>query len=139
MAEAGLRGSCLCGKVQFEVMPPFTDFRYCYCPRCQKATGTAHASNILASPDKICWIAGRENVVRFDLPEAKSFSTSFCTTCGAPLPRLTRNGSRLIIPAGSLDDDPGIRPRNSIWWAFRGLWYVDPCEIPKFDQNATDS
>jgi hypothetical protein len=134
MTDAVIRGSCLCGRIKFEVTPPFTDFRYCHCPRCQKATGSAHASNIIAPPDRIHWLAGQDNIIRFDLPEAKRFSTSFCMTCGTPLPRISRNGSVLIIPAGSLDDDPVIRPKNSIWWAFRALWYVEPSEIPKFDE-----
>ena len=33
----------------------------------------------------------------------------------------------MIVPAGSLDDDPGIRPRYNIFWESRAPWYEEGC------------
>jgi hypothetical protein len=70
-------------------------------------------------------------VVRYDLPEAKSFATAFCRNCGSPMPHLTRSGAAVVVPAGSLDDDPGVRPLNSIFWEHRAPWYVEVGEVPE--------
>ena len=130
-----IKGSCLCGKVAYEIYPPFSRFLCCHCPRCQKATGSAYISNLFVPPEQFKWTLGEDAVVRFDLPEARSFSTCFCQVCGSPLPHLTRNGEKLVVPAGSLDDDPVVRPERSIWWDHRAVWFKDINEIPKCPEN----
>src|SRR5579862_3643220 len=103
-------GSCLCGAVRYEVDLPFDRFLYCHCSRCRKKTGTAHAANAIVKPEAFRWLAGEELLVRYDLSTARSFATSFCRQCGSPMPHLTRSRTRVIVPAGSLDDDPGVKP-----------------------------
>jgi len=44
MSSSTIPGSYLRGSVKFEVTPLFTVFRYCHRPRCQKASGAAHAA-----------------------------------------------------------------------------------------------
>src|SRR5258708_35316531 len=117
-----IRGSCLCGGVNLEIELPFDRFVNCHCSRCRKATGTAHATNAIVKPDAFRWIAGESHVVRYDLPSARSFATCFCRLCGSPLPHLTRSGREVIVPAGSLDDDPGGTPEAPICWSSRAPW-----------------
>ena len=52
------RGSCLCGSVTFEVQGPPSAFRYCHCSRCRKASGSAHAANMLVPETQFRWLAG---------------------------------------------------------------------------------
>jgi hypothetical protein len=118
-----LRGSCLCGGVEFSVALPFESFRHCHCSRCRKATGTAHATNAVVKADALEWRRGQELVVRYDLPTAKSFATSFCGRCGSPLPHLTRSGQQVIVPAGAFDEELPIKPRVHVHWTSRAGWY----------------
>ena len=74
MSSAAITGSCLCGSVKFEVTPPFAAFRYCHCSRCQKATGSAHASNAFIPVTQFKWLAGEALIKHFDLPGAKRFA-----------------------------------------------------------------
>ncbi|MGO9397989.1 MAG: GFA family protein [Xanthobacteraceae bacterium] len=85
-------GSCLCGSVTFAVDLPFDRFVHCHCSRCRKATGMAHAGNAVVKAAALRWLRGGELVVRYDLPTARSFATSFCRRCGSPLPHFTRSG-----------------------------------------------
>jgi len=126
-----LRGACLCGRVDYEVDLPFDKFIKCHCTRCRNATGSAFAANAYVSPAAFRWISGEDHVARFDLPTARSFSTSFCRTCGSPLPHATRSGSEIIIPAGSLRDDPGVSPTLEACWDSRAHWLSDPVELPR--------
>lgn len=117
-----VRGSCLCGAVAFELDPPFRLMIHCHCSRCRRSSGTGHATNLVADPDRLRWVAGEDLIARFDLPGAKSFGKWFCRQCGCPLPRVTRNGKLVVVPAGSLDDEPPIRPSEHIFWASRAGW-----------------
>src|SRR5689334_10303976 len=74
-----LRGSCLCGAVQYEVRKPFLRFAHCYCGRCRKATGSSHAANVYVEPNQCSWMSGNDMAKRFELPSAQSFATTYCT------------------------------------------------------------
>lgn len=126
MSDEVLSGSCLCGRVSYEVRGPFTRFGYCYCSRCRKATGSAHSTALYANPANFAWRSGLDAIVRFDLPAAHSFSTTFCRTCGTPLPHHTRSGRELIVPAGSLDVEPSGRPDARDHWESRAAWSCGP-------------
>ena len=121
-----LHGSCLWGEIQYELSGHPEVFKYCFCPRCQKVSGGAQVANILVDHDQIKWIRGRDNVTRFDLPEAKRFSRGFWKTCGSPVPYILRDRTKVVIPAGSLDDDPGIQPQGIMYWDYRPSWYSEP-------------
>jgi hypothetical protein len=128
-----ITGSCLCGKVRFEAILPLARFVHCHCSRCRKATGAAHATNAVVKADAFRWQEGEEFVSRYDLPTARSFATSFCQSCGSPLPHRTRSGREVIIPAGSLDDDPACRPEGHIHWSSRATWFAHGEALPKSD------
>jgi len=134
MPSDPVRGSCLCGLIRFEIDPPFLTFRYCHCSRCRKATGSACAANLFVEPAHFRWISGEESLTRYDLPEARHFATCFCNRCGSPLPRVTRDGTVVVVPAGSLDDDPAIRPEHHIFWGSRAPWSSDEDALPHFDE-----
>jgi len=120
-----LHGGCLCGAVSFEIDPPHARFVRCYCSRCRKATGSACASNLYVAPHQLRWLAGIAEVVRFDLPDARSFATSFCRRCGSPLPHATRSGRELIVPAGALDGGLHHGPTRRAHWASRASWLAE--------------
>ncbi|HEX2591964.1 MAG TPA: GFA family protein [Rhizomicrobium sp.] len=131
-----VRGSCLCGAVRFEVDEPFDHFLHCHCSRCRKTRGAAHATNAVVKPDTFRWLAGEDNVQRYDLPTARSFAHAFCKTCGSTAPHLTRSKTRMIVPAGSLDDAPATKPSVHAYWADRAAWFeIDPA-LPKMDEAA---
>jgi hypothetical protein len=73
-------------------------------------------------------------VGRYELETAKYFSTCFCRNCGASLPWLARTGKAVVVPAGTLDGDPEIRPVQNIFCASRALWYEEPSSLPEHDE-----
>jgi hypothetical protein len=128
-----VRGSCLCGAVAYEARLPLIKFVNCHCSRCRKASGSAHSVNAYVLPDAFRWTRGEDVVRRFDLPEARSFATAFCSRCGSPVPHATRSGREVIIPAGSLDAEPGAKPSVHNHWSSRAEWAVLEEDIPKLD------
>lgn len=133
-----LEGGCLCGGVRYRVSGPWLRFVHCHCSRCRRATGTGHATNLFAAPGNLSWLVGASQVARFDLPEARSFATAFCRACGSPLPHLTRSGSAWVVPAGSLDEGPGLTPSARIFWSSRASWSCDESALPRFPEQIPD-
>ena len=128
------KGSCLCKTVSYQFQGPEYVFQYCHCSRCRKFTGSAHASNILVDPDRFEWLTGEDQVGRFEHPQARHFATSFCKKCGSSLPWLAQSGGAVVIPAGTLDDDPEIRPAQNIHWGSRAPWREAVEALPQHDE-----
>jgi hypothetical protein len=132
MNDETLTGTCLCGEITYEARAPFLRFVHCHCLRCCKATGSAHATNLYVDPNRFTWTSGQDRLVRFDLPTAKSFATTFCRRCGSPLPHQTRSGREMVVPAGSLDREPSLRPTARIFWDSAVPWTCSGDDIQRF-------
>ena len=133
--DTQIKGSCLCGSVSYQFTRVKPVFQYCHCSRCRKFTGSVHAANIIVKPEQFEWLSGEPLVARFEHPEAKHFATSFCKSCGSSLPWLTQSKGAVVIPAGTLDDDPGIEPSQNIYWQSRVSWQKDTCDLPQYDET----
>ena len=130
------KGTCLCGKVSFEVEGDFENFYLCHCERCRKDSGSAHAANIFSSTANLRWLSGEEHVRLFDL---EGHIKSFCTNCGSALPNIQMDGTLLVVPAGSLDSDVPIRPDGHIFHANRANWDEELENITVFDKLPVES
>ena len=139
MSDIHLSGSCLCGSVVYEIRGELRQFTHCHCERCRKATGTGHATNIIMTPASVEWTAGESLLSHYKLPEAKRFATVFCRECGSLMPRIAPDNSIAVIPAGTLDEDPGIRPERRIFQDSRADWSCPAEDLPSFDQYQPSS
>ncbi len=133
MSEINMSGSCLCGSVTYSAKGKANQFWHCHCSRCRKATGTGHASNILMKPESFEWTAGEDLLKRFKVPDAKFFYTVFCSVCGSPMPRVAPDLRIAVVPAGSVDGDPGVRPNGRIYQDSRVAWSCATEELPLFE------
>ena len=124
------RGSCLCGAVAFEADLPFARFVNCHCSRCRKISGSAYAANAVVKASAFRWTRGEEQVRRFDLLTAQRFVSCFCGTCGSSLPHPVRGIEVMVIPSGTLDDDPGLTPEMHVYWGSRAPWISDAGDLP---------
>jgi hypothetical protein len=134
MSDRNATGSCLCGKVTYQISGPPAVFQYCHCSRCRKFTGSAFGANLIVPPEGFRWLSGEDLVGRFALEGARHFATSFCRSCGSSLPWLTQSGRAVVVPAGTLDSDPGVRPQQNVFFGSRARWYTEPGEIPAHDE-----
>jgi hypothetical protein len=127
-----LNGGCLCGAVEYTVIDEFKAFYQCHCKQCQQMTGSAFASNIFTHPENIEWIKGTQNISTFDHP-SREFSKAFCKTCGSALPFINQRKTSLIIPVGSLNDKPNLKPQANIFVSEEAHWLNVGLEAKKYD------
>ncbi|GAB5380228.1 MAG: GFA family protein [Aliiglaciecola sp.] len=123
-------GRCLCGEVTFTVATDFQQFYLCHCQQCRQITGAPYAANLLTKPDSITWLSGESLLRRYDYP-GRSFSKVFCSQCGSGLPFITQSGKTLIVPAGSLNEQPKMQPSNNIFWEEHLDWVETSHEAKK--------
>ncbi len=130
MADDHPSGACLCGAVRYRLTGPILGVQYCHCSRCRRFTGSAHAANLFVAPAHLEWLAGEEQIGSWLLEAEPPFPTAFCRTCGSNLPSRSSSGKVWVVPAGTLDEDPGVRPSRSIFWESRAPWYEHVSELP---------
>jgi hypothetical protein len=134
MSEQIVEGSCLCNKVRYEINGNMGVFQYCHCSRCRKFTGSAHAANLFVAPGDFRWLTGEEYVGRYDPVDTKYFATCFCKNCGSSLPWLSKSRQVVVIPAGTLNGDPDIKPTQNIFCGSRPPWYTHASALSEFEE-----
>ena len=133
-SEGRTRGSCLCAGVAYEIEGAIESLRNCHCRRCRKARSAAFATNGFVPVGVFRWTRGEELLDAFKVPGARYFTQTFCRVCGSILPRVDQGRGVVVIPAGSLDDDPGARVREHIFAASKAPWYEIADDLPQHDE-----
>lgn len=126
-------GSCLCGVSGYEVTGTPIRMVHCHCSRCRRGRSAAHATNLIYNDTAFRWTRGQERVREYKIPEARYFTVAFCEQCGSSMPRLSPERHIVVIPAGSLDSDPGVRPQFHIFAASKAAWFPITDELPQFE------
>lgn len=132
--EGAVSGSCLCGAVAFEYEGAPKFMMNCHCSRCRRVKGAAHASNVFVDPATFRWTKGENEVVSYKLPEAERFGNAFCRICGSSVPRHAAGAPAVNVPAGSLDDAPGVAPRAHIYIGSKASWFEPTDDVPCFEE-----
>ena len=134
-----IRGSCLCGGVRFEVRKAQGPFELCHCSRCRKFTGSAFAADIFVTADDFTLLQGQELIRVFEAPLRRAppaYHSCFCSGCGSRVPDAYSSAPLITIPAGCLDDDPGMRPEMHIYVEHRAPWFGISDILPQLDRLA---
>ncbi len=132
VAEPGKAvGSCLCGDVAYEITGAPALMYQCHCSRCRKGRAAAHGANLFYKLEDFRWTSGERLVVDYKVPAAARFGLAFCRHCGGSTPRVSAAGGTVVVPAGPLDTDPGMRPLAHIFVASKAPWFEITDTIPQ--------
>jgi hypothetical protein len=132
MAKSAYSGSCLCGRVKFEIEGAFDSFFLCHCKYCQKDTGSAHGANLFSTSASLRWVSGENGLKNFNLPSTQHVK-SFCEECGSALPNIQMAGKLLVVPAGSLDTELDLKPTAHIFHGSKARWEDGLESVRKFE------
>ena len=132
-----VRGSCLCGGVQFEVTLPFTDANYCHCSRCRKHSGSEAGATARVPRERFELLSGEE-LIRVYEPDDGAVK-AFCSVCGSSLfGRRWPVGDEIAIRLGTIDGDPQIRPQLHSFVDSKAAWSEIPEDgLPRYSEGYT--
>jgi hypothetical protein len=125
-------GSCLCGEIGYEITGAPMRMMNCHCGRCRHGRAAAHATNVFYKLDQFRWVRGESLVREYKIADARFHTAAFCSRCGAKVPRLSPDRGVVVVPAGSLDTDPGLRAQAHIFVADKAPLFEITGGLPQF-------
>jgi hypothetical protein len=126
-----ITGGCLCGRGRFEV-DEVKALTHCHCSICRKSSGAAFATYAHAGPAKFRFVAGQSALAQYE--SSPGSERRFCRFCGSPVPGMASYLTVVSIPAGLLDDDPGVRPILHTFVASKAPWWEIADGLKQYDR-----
>lgn len=129
-----IKGSCLCGKVNYEYRGELGPIVFCHCSRCRKAQGSAFATNSPVPATNFTLLSGQD-VLREYESSAGKFRV-FCGHCGSPV--YSRNVAIpgvLRLRIGLLDSPVAARPTAHIYASSHAEWFEIRDDLPQHEAS----
>jgi hypothetical protein len=129
-----LKGSCCCGTVRYELSSDPKMMGTCHCTRCRKVGASTF---VIVDAASFRWIAGEDQVRRYEPEAGYTYSRAFCSQCGSSLGDAGGAASTFALAANSLDEDPGIRNRFHEFVAEKPDWLPIGDDAKQFPGHPT--
>ena len=129
-----MKGSCLCGKVKYEVKVFESEIANCFCKMCQKNSGSAYSTYGSVLSKNFQWLAG--NVYIGTYKSSVLAERGFCKNCGSSLYyRLLNGSSGYEVALGTLDEEPNTQPNANIFCNSQAQWSKNNSQLHNFSHD----
>jgi hypothetical protein len=127
-----MKGSCLCGAIEYEVDQLDTPIGHCHCRTCRKAHAAAFVSTAGVMREHFRWLKGQEKLTGFESSPGKV--RYFCSVCGSHLVAERPVQPHVILRVATLDEDPSIHPSVHIWCSHDVSWLQDGNDVSFYQE-----
>jgi ADP-ribosyl-[dinitrogen reductase] hydrolase len=127
-----MKGSCLCGSIEYEVDRLDSPIQHCSCRTCRKAHAAAFNTAAAVLKEHFRWLKGDDLLNAYESSQGKK--RYFCSNCGSQLVAERAGNPRLILRVATLDENPGISPSFQIWKSHEVSWLKYGSQIPSYSQ-----
>lgn len=129
------KGSCLCGKIQFEVLAVQSQMAHCHCSMCRKFHGAAFSTFGVARRENFRWQSGEALLCSYTAPNGTT--RKFCKQCGSSLifADAKNDGTCIEFALGALDDELDQQPDAHIYVGNKASWYKIGDHLPCFQED----
>lgn len=130
-----MRGSCLCGQVEYTVSQLDSPIGHCSCRSCRKAHAAAFNTYASVRHEHFQWLRGEQVLKSFESSSGKQ--RVFCGNCGTHLiARCTGDDEFVVLRVATLDEDPGQTPQEHIWASHEVPWLAYGPDIQAYAERA---
>jgi len=126
-------GSCLCGKVQFEVSEINPTLGHCHCIMCRKFHGAAFSTFAEVKLEHLKWIKGQEFLNSFTADNQTT--RTFCQHCGSSLlfeSKFNRKDKTIEIALATFDIVEAVIPDAHIYTESKVDWLILNDDLPQY-------
>jgi hypothetical protein len=125
-----IHGGCLCGRVRYEISGAVKKLVHCHCSMCRKAHGAAFGSYVMLAGKDFRVVSGQDDVTAYE--SSPGVQRTFCRRCGSTLQfRSAKRPDSVELAAGTLDDDPGVKPAYHIFVGSKAPWFEITDSLPQ--------
>jgi len=129
------KGSCLCGNIRYEIHSELSEFGYCHCTSCRKASGSAHGAN--AGLERADFALSDPSGFLREYESSPGKYRTFCANCGSPIyAYLTKTPDLIRIRLGTLDTPFSKHAVAHTFVADKAPWDEIEGNLPQFDEWA---
>lgn len=128
-----LKGSCLCGNIQYQYDGTLDEISICHCEQCRKAQGSAFAAVSPVQSSAFFILRGREYLNEYRSSPNKV--RAFCRECGSAIysarddqPELKR------LRLGTLQTPVNVANKYHIFVCSKASWFDITDGLPQFDR-----
>jgi len=123
-----IRGSCLCGAIQYTVDASVTELRACHCADCQKISGAGGTVNALVASKDFRITRGTPKRYTKTADSGRVLNRYFCADCGSSIySQRDITPERVVVRAGAFDAPPPMKLTAHIWTKSARSWdLIDP-------------
>jgi hypothetical protein len=125
-----LRGSCLCGQIEYEVTQLDSPIEHCSCRSCRKAHAAAFTTSAEVLREHFCWKKGECRLSSYESSPGKL--RHFCSMCGSQLVAERAGKAYLMLRVATLDEDPHRKPEFQIWQSQEASWLESGAEVTAY-------
>ena len=131
-----LKGSCLCGNIQYQYNGELDEISMCHCEQCRKAQGTAFAAVSPIQSDLFSVLKGQEYLKEYRSSLNKV--RAFCSECGSPL-YSARDDQPSVkrLRLGTLETPVDVKNKYHIFVKSKAPWFDITDGLPQFERFKT--
>jgi hypothetical protein len=134
VAAKPIRGKCLCGSFQFEILGPISDVRLCHCDLCRRGNGTACSANARIPLERYRVTAGEDLISEYE--SSPGSRRCFCSRCGSPVfARVAKDPDHIRVRLGTLDREVDAEIVAHVWVSSKARWDRLTWAIPSFERG----
>ncbi len=127
-----VKGSCLCGRVSFELDGELQAPRYCHCENCRKFSGTSPATWAMVNSSAL----QRDQTLPLGRFDSGRGIRCFCPQCGSPVWFESKDFPEIVgIPLGVIDEGEVPPPEMHLWVSSKPDWCVINDDLPKISES----
>ena len=130
-----IKGSCLCGEIQYAVRALEPMMGHCHCSMCRKFHGAAFATLASVKTENFQWISGEALLKSYKADNGTV--RKFCGECGSSLIFVPSNddGKLVEFSVATLNVDIDLKPDVHIFTQYKSSWYDIEDSLPKFREG----
>lgn len=113
-------GRCHCGTIQYEVDGELIGVINCHCSDCRRWHGN-YAAYAVARLEDFSITQGEENLRWYE--SSDKARRGFCFKCGSSIFKDNKDGEKIVLSVGALDEPTGLSHLKSIFTESHGDWY----------------
>ena len=117
-----MRGKCLCGLIEFEVLGVAPKLYQCHCSLCRKQGGASSNTAAIVAQEQFRWLSGQEHISSW--VKDTGFRSDFCSNCCSPVPNPLRSTPYYWVPAGLFEEGVQLIVSAHLFVGSKASWDV---------------